>query len=102
MVELMSDMRHCQFITGKAHKSCAPVAERLSALPPVKGASMAEPTLEYRIWQRGTDWHWQVIKSELKLVIKSGVANSSTAARGAAFRFCREVQENGTDPNLSA
>ena len=41
---------------------------------------MAEPTLEYRIWQRGTEWHWQV-SSKLKQVLKSGVANSSTAAR---------------------
>ena len=59
---------------------------------------MAEPTLEYRIWQRGAEWHWQVM-SKLKQVLKSGVAHSSAAARIAAFRFCREAQQNGTDPN---
>jgi len=53
---------------------------------------MAEPTLEYRIWRRGTEWHWQVM-SILKQVLKSGVADSSAAARIAAFRFCREAQK---------
>ena len=91
-VELMSDIRHCHPITGRGVNPQALVTERPSELPPAKGASMAEPTLEYRIWQRGTEWHWQV-RSELKQVLKSGVADSSAAARIAALRFSREVQK---------
>jgi hypothetical protein len=56
---------------------------------------MAEPTLEYHIWQRGSEWHWQVM--ELKFVLTSGVAQSSTAARIAAFRFVLQLQGNHTD-----
>jgi hypothetical protein len=58
---------------------------------------MAEPTLDYRIWQRGTDWHWQVM--ELKLVLTSGVAHSSAAARIAAFKFVLQRQSNHTEPD---
>ena len=39
---------------------------------------MAEPILEYRIWQRGAEWHWQVM-SDLHDVLASGIANSSAA-----------------------
>jgi hypothetical protein len=48
---------------------------------------MAEPTLDYRIWQRGIDWHWQVM-TKLRHVLASGVASGSAAARVAAFKFC--------------
>jgi len=48
---------------------------------------MPEPTLEYRIWQRGTEWHWQV-KAGSNDVLASGVAKSSIAARTAAFTYC--------------
>jgi hypothetical protein len=58
---------------------------------------MAEPILEYRIWQRGAEWHWQVM-SDLHDVLASGMANSSAAARIAAFRYCRECPGNHPDP----
>jgi hypothetical protein len=48
---------------------------------------MTEPTLDYRIWQRGVEWHWQVM-TRLSQVLASGIANGSSAARVAAFRFC--------------
>jgi hypothetical protein len=72
------------------------VTERPSVLPPQNGGSpMAEPTLDYRMWQRGSEWHWQVM--ELKLVLTSGVAQSSTAARAAAFRFVLQRQGDHSD-----
>ena len=52
------------------------------------GAFMAEPTMEYRMWQRGTEWHWQVMSEHR--VVASGSANSSPAARAAAFKCCLE------------
>jgi hypothetical protein len=57
---------------------------------------MAEPTLDYRIWQRGAEWHWQVL-TKLKLVLKSGVAPSSATARIAAFSYCLQSQGNHSD-----
>jgi hypothetical protein len=57
---------------------------------------MAEPTLAYRIWQRGTEWHWQVM-TELKLVLKSGIAQSSAAARVAAFTYCLQYEGNQSE-----
>ncbi len=58
---------------------------------------MAEPTLEYRLWQRGTEWHWQVM-NDLAYVLKSGVAHSSAAARIAAFRYCLQRERNHIEP----
>jgi len=52
---------------------------------------MAEPTLNYRIWQRGLEWHWQVM-SDLKRVLASGVAQSSAAARVAAFKYALNAE----------
>jgi len=73
------------------------VAERPSVLPPMNGGSpMAKPTLAYRIWQRGTEWHWQVM-TELKLVLKSGIAQSSAAARVAAFTYCLQREGNQSE-----
>ena len=69
----------------------ASVAERPSALPPANGGSpMAEPTLEYRIWQNGMNWHWQVMEvmDDAPQFLASGVAESSRAARTAAFKYC--------------
>jgi hypothetical protein len=54
---------------------------------------MAEPTLEYRIWCRGMEWHWEVISEQE--VLASGVEESSTAARVAAFQYCRDAQDRG-------
>jgi hypothetical protein len=54
---------------------------------------MTEPTLSYRLWQCGAQWHWQVM-SDLKHVLVSGVAESSVAARSAAFRYCLEHPDN--------
>lgn len=84
------------------HRQCAalalaPVAERPSALPPVKGVPpMAEPTLEYRLWQRGPRWHWQVMEvmDDFQVIAASGDADSSQAARSAAFRFCLKREDN--------
>jgi hypothetical protein len=59
---------------------------------------MAEPILEYRIWQRGAEWHWQVM-SKLKDVLASGIANSSAAARIDALNYCHECQGNHTEPD---
>jgi hypothetical protein len=52
---------------------------------------MAEPTLEYRLWFHDKKWHWQVI-SQLKDVLAAGEAMSSSAARAAAFAYCRKAQ----------
>ena len=49
---------------------------------------MADPTLKYRIWQRDVEWHWQVVSSDKKEVLLSGVAATSVAARSAAFQYC--------------
>jgi len=54
---------------------------------------MAEPTLEYRIWQYGTKWIWQVM-DDRKQVLASGVGDNSSTARGAAFSFCLALQSN--------
>jgi hypothetical protein len=57
---------------------------------------MAEPTLEYRIWQRGVEWHWQVIQvmTGYQQFMATGIADSSPAARSAAFRYCLQYQGN--------
>jgi hypothetical protein len=57
---------------------------------------MGEPTFDYRIWQRDTEWYWQVM-TKLKLVLKSGVAQSSAAARIAAFRYCLQSQGGNSE-----
>jgi hypothetical protein len=57
---------------------------------------MDEPTLQYRIWQRGMEWHWQVM-SDLPNILASGIATSSVAARTAALSFCLDRQGNHPD-----
>jgi len=57
---------------------------------------MAEPTLDYRIWQYGTKWVWQVL-DDRKRVLASGAAESSRAARSAAFTFCLNLQSNQSE-----
>jgi hypothetical protein len=57
---------------------------------------MAEPTLDYRIWQYGTKWLWQLMDAR-KQVLASGAADSSCAARVAAFCFCLDLQRNKSE-----
>ena len=51
---------------------------------------MSRPTLTYRIWQCGIQWHWQLMSEDRKEVLRSGTANASSAARSAAFTYCLE------------
>ena len=53
----------------------------------------ASPEFEYRIWQHGSEWHWQVATIG-KRVVASGVAENSVAARGAAMRHCLDSSDN--------
>lgn len=61
---------------------------------------MAAPTFQYRLWQRGTEWHWQVMtelgssRSASKPVLASGVEKNSRKARVAALRYCLENERN--------
>jgi len=59
---------------------------------------MADPTLKYRIWQRGMEWHWQVISFDKSEVLLSGVAATSSAARSAAFQYCLQHPGNHAEP----
>jgi hypothetical protein len=52
---------------------------------------MGPPELKYRIWQRGMEWHWQVISREGS-VLASGMENSSRAARKVALTYCLKHQ----------
>jgi hypothetical protein len=67
------------------------MAERRNALPPDAGSSMAPPELNYRIRQRGTEWHWQVITYTVN-VLASGMEDSSRAARKEALTYCMKHQ----------
>jgi hypothetical protein len=49
---------------------------------------MGNPKLSYRVWQHGITWHWEVMSEDRKEVLLSGVADSSLAARCAAFKYC--------------
>lgn len=55
---------------------------------------MHQPKMDYRIWQRGSEWHWQIMLADSAAVLASGIEKSSTAARTAAFAFCLEAQKN--------
>jgi hypothetical protein len=57
---------------------------------------MAEPTLDYRIWQYRSKWIWQLM-DDRKQVLASGAADSSRAARVAAFCFCLDLQKNQSE-----
>ena len=59
---------------------------------------MHQPEMDYRIWQRGSQWHWQVT-SKGAVVLASGFEKSATAARKAAFSFCLDTEHNRPDPN---
>jgi hypothetical protein len=60
------------------------------------GFPMAEPTLDYRIWQYGTKWLWQLMDAR-KQVLASGAGESSRAARVAAFSCCLDLQRNQSE-----
>lgn len=59
---------------------------------------MTEPNLEYRIWQRGRQWHWQVLEvmDDVQQFIASGVASSDHAARIAALAVCLKYQSDAS------
>lgn len=59
---------------------------------------MDQPRLDYRIWQRGSEWHWQVMSND-SVVLASGIEKDSTTARRTAFAFCLQVQTTGSEPN---
>ena len=95
----MSGIRHCRVSPAKTGIPRRRWQRDRFALPPAPaGLVMAEPILEYRIWQRGAEWHWQVM-SKLKDVLASGIANSSAAARIDALNYCHECQGNHTEPD---
>jgi hypothetical protein len=58
---------------------------------------MSAPIFAYRIWQRGPEWHWQVIL-EGAHVLASGMANTSVAARRSAMRYSLEHQDEYSEP----
>jgi hypothetical protein len=62
---------------------------------------MAEPTLEYRLWQRGPRWHWQVMEvmDGFRVFVASGMEETSRTARSAAFRYCQKRQGIHVEPN---
>jgi hypothetical protein len=51
---------------------------------------MVDPLLEYRMWRRGTAWHWQVLEvtSDYEQFIASGIADSRHLARVDALQNC--------------
>jgi hypothetical protein len=53
---------------------------------------LAEPIFDCRMWQRGANWHWQVMNDEH--VLASGVAESHLEARNAVVLQC--LQRLGT------
>jgi hypothetical protein len=59
---------------------------------------MSQPNMKYRIWPRGSEWHWQVFSLDA-VVLASGVENSSRAARTAAFAYCLVAQHADPKPS---
>jgi len=47
---------------------------------------LAEPIFDCRVWQRGANWHWQVLNAEH--VLASGVAETHLEARNAVVLQC--------------
>ncbi|MGB6859760.1 MAG: hypothetical protein WBE32_02425, partial [Pseudolabrys sp.] len=75
---------------GVAPTGCAPAYEREFAL--------TEPMFECRIYQRGAQWHWQVM-NDFEHVLASGVAESDQAARNAVVLQCLQRLGNRSGPN---
>ena len=67
------------FVRCGSTAGCAPAEEWEFAL--------AEPTFDCRIYQRGAQWHWQVM-NDFEHVLASGIAESDQAARNAAVLQC--------------
>lgn len=61
---------------------------------------MADPLLEYRVWRRDGDWHWQVLEvtNDYLQFIASGVANSGHAARVEALQGCLGYIDRQREP----
>ena len=75
---------------GVAPTGCAPAHAREFAL--------TEPMFDCRIYQRGAQWHWQVM-NDFEHVLASGVAESDQAARNAAVLQCLQRLGNRSGPN---
>ena len=48
---------------------------------------VAEPQRDYRIWRDGADWRWELVSVHDDKVIASGIAQNSSAARGAVLGY---------------
>ena len=53
---------------------------------------MTDQKLDYRLWQHGNGWRWQVLRGWN--VLSSGIEETRTAARIAAFRFVLRIQSD--------
>ena len=73
-----------------APTGCAPAYEREVAL--------TEPMFDCRIYQRGAQWHWQVM-NDFEHVLASGIAESNLAARDAVVLQCLQRLGNRSGPN---
>jgi hypothetical protein len=51
-----------------------------------------------RIYQRGAQWHWQVMNN-FEHVLASGIAESNLAARDAVVLQCLQRLGNRSGPN---
>ena len=60
--------------------------------------ALTEPMFDCRIYQRGAQWHWQVM-NDFEHVLASGVAESDQAARNAAVLQCLQRLGNRSGPN---
>ena len=60
--------------------------------------ALTEPMFDCRIYQRGAQWHWQVM-NDFEHMLASGVAESDQAARNAAVLQCLQRLGNGYGPN---
>jgi hypothetical protein len=78
------------FVRCGAPTRCAPAYER--------GLALTEPTFDCRVYQRGAEWHWQVMNG-FEHVLASGVAESDQEARNAALLQCLQRLSNRSGPN---
>ena len=63
-----------------------------------RGLALTEPIFDCRVYQRGAEWHWQVING-FEHVLASGVAESDQEARNAALLQCLKRLSNRSGPN---
>ena len=78
------------FVRCGAPTRCAPAYER--------GLALTEPTFDCRVYQRGAEWHWQVMNG-FEHVLASGVAESDQEARNAALLQCLQRLSSRSGPN---